>query len=395
MNFWPNPAQELLLKAALLPGTAAADAFTKWLALADCDRLDEGSYRMLPLLAHNLDGQGTSDPFLKLCHGVHRHTWVRNQIQLKQARELLQALHSEGIGAMLLKGAALALAYYADPGLRPFEDIDLLVPTVQAQSAFALLKRMGWRPCRVPLREITREYAAVNHALLMVNERGVLIDLHWHLLFVSLGPEADRDFWQAAEQRQKKSVPFCILAPTDQFFHACVHGYVHQVAWERIPPIRWVADAMQILAVQGKMIDYRRLGGLARQHHLRLALKLTLNYLHDHFTAALPESFIQEMADWPIAAWERGEWRSQQKRLGLLGALPMCWRHFRRLKHGRANGQAPKNFVYYLRHRYNLHRRELIPYILKKGVENIIRLSGGRTMGLQRGQENPTSRPAK
>jgi hypothetical protein len=380
-RFWPNPVQELLLKAALLPGDAAAEAFKKWLALADRDRLDEGSYRLLPLLAHNLESQGISDPFLTLCRGVYRHTWVRNQIQLRQAGELLQALHGEGINAMMLKGGALALAYYANPGLRPFEDIDVLVPTGQAQPAFALLKRLGWSYCRVPLGEITREHAAVNHAVIMVNERGVLIDLHWHLLFGSLDPEADREFWLAAELWRGESALFRILGPTDQLFHACVHGFGHQVGWEHTPPLRWVADAMQILAAQGDRIDYRRLGEQAGQHHLRLALQSTLGYLRDHFAATLPGSFIREMAAWPIPSWEKSEWRSQQKRLGILGALPMTWRHYRRLRHGAANGRAPGNFAIYMRQRYNLRRRDILPFILKKGIKNIARLYNGKEKG--------------
>ena len=374
-GFWPNPVQELLLRAALLPGVAAEEAFRKWLALADREHLDQGSYRMLPLLAHNLGRQGIRDPFLNLCLGVHRHTWVRNQMQLSQTRELLKEFRREGIPVMLLKGAALALAYYADCGLRPFEDIDLLVPTAQAQPAFALLRRMGFLPCHFPGREITREYAGIFHAVVMVNERGLVVDLHWHLLFECLSSDADADFWGAAERVDKESDPLYVLSPTDQLFHACVHGYKHQVvSWEHIPPIRWVADALTVMAAGGARIDYRRLGCLAREFHLGLVLKLTIDYLLDRWGAPLPESFVQEMADCPVAAWECAEWRTQQKPSGILGGLPMMWRHYRRLKQSGATGRTVRNFTSYMQLSFHLQNRVgLLSVFMVNGISNLSR----------------------
>ena len=382
MKFWPNPVQKLLLRAALLPGPPAEEAFTKWLSLADRDHLDQGSYRMLPLLFHNLSRQGIRHPFLNLCQGVHRHTWVRNQIQLSQARELLKALRREGIDVMLLKGAALALSYYADCGLRPFEDIDLLVPTAQAQPAFALLGRLGWRPCKFPVREITREYAGIIHAVVMVNERGLVVDLHWHLLHDCLSPDADADFWRAAVRGDTESNPFSMLSPTDQLFHACMHGYKHQAGWECIPPIRWVADALTIIAAGGTQIDYRRLGRLARERHLGLALKLTLGYLRGQWGASLPESFMIEMADWPVAGWERAEWRTKQKPPGILGSLPIILRHYFRLKQNGSMGPAVRNFAGYLQRYFCLqHRRGVFLFLMGKGIRHLGRLIRGKRKG--------------
>jgi hypothetical protein len=372
MKFWPDPVQELLLRAALLPGAAAGEAFRKWLTLTDRDRLDQGSYRMLPLLVHNLSRQGIRDPFLNLCLGVHRHTWVRNQMQLSQTRELLKEFRLEGIPVMLLKGAALALAYYADCGLRPFEDIDLLVPTGQAQPAFALLCRLGWSPCRFPVRSISPEYAGITHAVVMVNERGLVVDLHWHLLSQCLSPDADSRFWRDSVPVDKESNRLYMLSPTDQLFHACVHGYKHQVGWEHIPPIRWVADALHVMAAKVEQIDYLRLGCLARELHLGLALKLTLGYLRDRLEAPLPESLISEMAEWPVSAWERAELRTQQKSSTILGSLPIIWHRYRRLKRNSATGPALQNFASYLQHFFHFqHRRDVFVFLASKGIRNL------------------------
>ena len=44
------------------------------------------------------------------------------------------------------KGAVAGAAYYGDPGLRPFNDADLLVPVRQARRAWDLLLSLGYAP---------------------------------------------------------------------------------------------------------------------------------------------------------------------------------------------------------------------------------------------------------
>jgi hypothetical protein len=216
----------------------------------------------------------------------------------------------------------------------------------------------------------------------MVNERGLVVDLHWHLLFECLSPDADVDFWSAAERLDDGSGPLCLLGPTDQLFHACLHGYKHQVDWEQIPPIRWVADALTILTAAGARIDYQRLGRLARERHLGLALKLTLGYLRDRLEAPLPESLVCEMAGWPEAAWEKAEWRTQQKTYAILGSLLMMRRHYLRLKYSMPKGPVVRNFTDYLQCRFSQPNwRGLLFVLAEKGVNGIRRWIGSKRKG--------------
>jgi len=71
MNFWTNPAQELLLKTALLPGDAAAEAFKKWLALAD---------------------RGLGDPFRN-----NFVIYLRHRYNLRQRRGLAAFIMKKGL----------------------------------------------------------------------------------------------------------------------------------------------------------------------------------------------------------------------------------------------------------------------------------------------------------
>jgi len=50
---WITKQQRLLLRAALLSGQDAIHAWENWIANVDIDRIDTGSYRLLPLLYHS------------------------------------------------------------------------------------------------------------------------------------------------------------------------------------------------------------------------------------------------------------------------------------------------------------------------------------------------------
>ena len=80
---WPNPQQELLLRAALLEGEAALSAWQQWQAEADLDHLDYGSFRLLPLLYQNLQRHQIKHPWLPTLKGIHRRTWYQNQLRLQ------------------------------------------------------------------------------------------------------------------------------------------------------------------------------------------------------------------------------------------------------------------------------------------------------------------------
>jgi Uncharacterised nucleotidyltransferase len=69
----------------------------------------------------------------------------RTRILIGELRELLAAAADASIVAIPRKGGHLAQTVYADPGLRPMGDLDLLVASDQAESFSALLARLGYR----------------------------------------------------------------------------------------------------------------------------------------------------------------------------------------------------------------------------------------------------------
>jgi hypothetical protein len=181
---WPTPGQELLLRACLSAGNEASDAFLEWKGSADIDTVDPGSYRLFPLLYSNLKSNGIDDPLMNIFGWVYAKTASNNRTLYGRLSALLSELGRRGMPAILLKGSALALLYYGDPGLRPMMDADILVPTGRVREAIdiitglgwrssltplkgfsdkELLSRLGWTPAERSVRDYTDEYFSVRH----------------------------------------------------------------------------------------------------------------------------------------------------------------------------------------------------------------------------------------
>ena len=58
--------------------------------------------------------------------------------------EALLALASEGVPVAVLKGPAIAQQFYADADLRPYRDIDLLVPLDAHERVASVCARLGY-----------------------------------------------------------------------------------------------------------------------------------------------------------------------------------------------------------------------------------------------------------
>ena len=125
---WPNQNQELLLKAALLTDRSAVEAWRKWAAQEDFDNLEYASVRLIPLLYQNLSNLGVKEPILARYKGVYKKFWFQNQLLFGRIQKILPQLHQAGIQTMLFKGAGLVTGLQLSPGLRPMDDIDILVP---------------------------------------------------------------------------------------------------------------------------------------------------------------------------------------------------------------------------------------------------------------------------
>ncbi|HEX2562764.1 MAG TPA: nucleotidyltransferase family protein [Acidimicrobiales bacterium] len=147
---------------------------------------------------------------------------MAGRLQRQLDAEAVRAVQLEGellrlapaldhLGAVVLKGAVLAHAAYPDPLLRPFTDIDLLVPGDQISHAIAVLATYGYQRARP---EPAPGYdARVGKAVVLQHPGGVVVDLHRTLAAGSAGEGVDvTDI--VATRRQVSIGRHTIPAPT-------------------------------------------------------------------------------------------------------------------------------------------------------------------------------------
>ena len=260
-----------------------------------------GRFALLPQLYRSLEREGVRDPLMSKLKGVYRHTWYGNQLRLRDAAVVLGELNRRGIEPMLLKGAALTLLHYRDSGLRPMEDVDVLVRTHQWRAAVDALTDLGWTP-RV---SVTPRRVAASHAMEFADAHAQRIDLHWHLLPDSCWPGADDEFWERASATALRGVRVSVLDATDQLLHTCAHG----VKWEHVPPLRWIADAAMILGDPSVAIDWERLVRLADRLRLILPLRDALTHLESTLGLPVPRPVLAALQNASVSPAERWEYR--------------------------------------------------------------------------------------
>jgi hypothetical protein len=313
---WPNELQVLLLKAALFEGEAAGEAYCEWRGRGGLEALDAGSYRLLPLVGHNLARYGFEHQDMGMLRGLRRKTWSENRLMFASLAPTVDMIQKAGIPVVLLKGVPLAVRYYSNPGLRPMRDLDVLVPEERAWDAKELLEAAGWSLyCEPHLRFGPRDLGF--RQALGFTSAGRELDLHWHALYQATFPGADVPFLEAAESLEFEMLTVRALCPSDELLHALVHGS----AWNEIPPVRWVADAMTIMRTAP--IDWDRLVRLTRNLHVTLPVRAASEYLVRVFQAPIPEHTRNSLAALRADLAERVEFEKSQKPWQADGALEL------------------------------------------------------------------------
>ncbi|MEO9254477.1 MAG: nucleotidyltransferase family protein, partial [Tepidiformaceae bacterium] len=359
---------------------SASKAWHAWSRENDIDDADGGSHRLLPLLYRNLQRHSIADPDLDRLKGVYRQTWYRNRISMHAAAGVLRALEAAGIETMVLKGTALAIEQYGESGVRPMNDIDIMVHTPRAEQAAAVLHAAGFR-AKLQHDRLGRA-TEVFHAIGFTNEAGVGIDLHWHLLEECRQPDADDSFWADSHPLEVDGAATRALSATDQLLHVCVHGS----RWDPVPPIRWAADAYTLIARNADSIDWKRLVREARRRRLTLNLGGCLTYLREELNASVPEDVLEQLRRSRTSRLERWDYRAQGAQNTLPWLITRYVTRYLRLSQGRPWWKQARDFPVYLQQMWGVESAWQVP---RDAIRRVIRRA--RQAGFRPWRKVPSS----
>lgn len=225
---------------------------------------------------------------------------AHNLVLYRELGRVLRALHREGIEVVVLKGAALAEQLYGDIGLRPMNDLDLLVREGQLASAHRNLRALDY----VPLRPGSAWRRGHHLPTLVCPDVGVPVDLHY-CLTPSVSPfRIDIDeMWGRAEPARIGGVEALVFSPADMIFHLCLHATFHH---HFETDLIHLCDIGEALRHYQEILDWRRFWSWCRRmrasRSVHLALSLVGGILGQWIPHGIFEGSVREHLDPEILA---------------------------------------------------------------------------------------------
>jgi len=268
----------------------------QYLSAVDWPRLlllarEHGVLGQLSTCMSDRDGFAISSE-IKQALAEHRRT--QNFLTLRLTGELfrlLELFNQNEIRALVVKGPVLAVEAYADPGMRSYGDLDLLVRQRDIHRATELLIASDYQAA-VSLDAI-RAGKIPGQYLFCKREGKLLVELHNDLtLRYFPRPLPIEDFF--ARQVRVRLDAHEVPAPSleDHLVLICVHGAKH--FWERLG---WIADVAGMVSQQAS-IDWKRARTSAKTVEANCLLDTGLRLAMDVLRAELPE---------PVAAGVQGD----------------------------------------------------------------------------------------
>ena len=216
-----------------------------WRALDDADALDELGADRAPL-------KGTADAFA-----------MEALLLIPRAMQLaVGPLTAAALEPVVFKGPAVA-ARYPRPGLRPMEDIDLLLPRADHARALSALAAAGWTVARAAEGE---QYDTV---LTHPEVPSLFLELHFGLETASQRVTAldPVTLWARRQPAVVASTPAFVLPLDEELVVLAAHAGKPHHGFVRLV---WIADiAMIVRAAEsnGNPVDWERVRAVAGSTH--------------------------------------------------------------------------------------------------------------------------------
>lgn len=194
-------------------------------------------------------------------------------VQCGELLRILPLLEAEGIRGQVLRGPALELQAYGNPGIRPSDDVDILVREADMEPACCLLRGQGYTPQTdgVELRRHLRHKTSV---MMAGSAHGVPVnlDLHSQRFPAFVGVREATVQWRSVRLAWGDGVSIESPAPEDHLVLLCIHGAKHR--WDRLI---WIADLSALIAAH-PALDWTRVVALSHalggERICRLGLRL-------------------------------------------------------------------------------------------------------------------------
>lgn len=306
---FPNKQEELFLKLILSEDKDFPKLFESWKQVTPFDGIDSAMLHLLPLAHIRMKNLGMQeDSLYGKIKGIYKNAWVRNQQLIGVTRNIALECANRGIPMMMLKGLALMLDIYQDPGARFTGDADIAIPPEYAKQAISMMLDIGWKyrkPWMPDVNNPSESLYFVSKSTDFDKRQGTAIDLHWNIFGLyhhakKLDILLLRDtissicyrkvFWESAVPISKEDFPALRLSNEDLLIHVIIHG--EEDALDR--PLRWVTDAATIIKkfpIKWDLVVHR-----CEKFDFTIEILLGLRYLKENIGLPIPPETLTALS---------------------------------------------------------------------------------------------------
>jgi putative nucleotidyltransferase-like protein len=215
---------------------------------------------------------------------------VRHQQLLSMVTPLVNALASEHVPVIALKGLMLGARYYADPADRPMRDVDLLVRREHVETILHAAADLGLHRFddRHGLAFDLRFGSALVLTPTPADDSRPSIDVHWGLFVdgtVGTEPAPPLDqIWERATRLDIAGMRLLAMDPEDMLLHLAAHLAIHHA----FGGLLWYCDLALMLRDPHTGLDWNAIIARAEQLRLRGVLSLVLDAVSELFGVRVP-----------------------------------------------------------------------------------------------------------
>jgi hypothetical protein len=219
---------------------------------------------------------------------------IKQLADLKVFFELTDALRSQGIDFLNLKGPVLSQRIYGDPTYRYYRDFDIMVASEDAGKAFGILVEKGFRPNYFDWPESKQKQNAIlkyiNQTSFYHPEHEITVELHWKLFHREY---MERNKEEKLVQDNTNVVlisgrEFKTLSSELDLVFLVIHGGLH--AWARL---KWLLDIQEYN--KRLEMDQEKLKKLVAVFHAEPYFALANSLLQKIFDSESRVQFLKDL----------------------------------------------------------------------------------------------------
>lgn len=256
-----------------------------------------------PLFYWNLkkisNGKDVPPEVMKSLEKMYYSNLARNMLLYDELSKILTAFQKAGIDTIVLKGAFLAEEIYKNIGLRPMNDIDLLIKEEDLQKAKKKLTELKYSATSISQTKFHEQFQTLldNELEFIHHDKKISIDIHWDIQSPQIPYKTDiNKFWDNTKPVKITGIETLTFAPENILQHLCLHLDKHiNVSHSPLArPLRDYCDIAEVTNHYKDTINWRYLLQSSKDYGIEEPIFQGLFIAKEYFGAFIPENILSE-----------------------------------------------------------------------------------------------------